>query len=161
MAHKTLIGGTAYEISGGKTLVNGTAYSIDNGKTLVDGTAYEVGFKPKTAIITVTSNGTRDGQATVTIDGTTYKNGGTISSNPVTIEVPIGTEIVCYAEPGGYSGIYYGGNIYVNGTVVANGVEAQTAQTYTYTVNGDVTIEVNGGRMGYYVQYGEVYITEE
>ena len=44
MAHKTLIGGTAYEISGGKTLVNGTAYSIDKGKTLVGGTAYEVGF---------------------------------------------------------------------------------------------------------------------
>lgn len=44
MAHKTLIGGTAYEIDGGKTLVNGTAYSIDKGKTLVDGTAYEVGF---------------------------------------------------------------------------------------------------------------------
>lgn len=44
MAHKTLIGGTAYEISGGKTLVDGTAYSIKNGKTLVDGTAYEVGF---------------------------------------------------------------------------------------------------------------------
>lgn len=45
MAHKTLIGGTAYEISGGKTLVDGTAYSIKNGKTLVGGTAYEVGFK--------------------------------------------------------------------------------------------------------------------
>lgn len=44
MASKTLIGGTAYEISGGKTLVNGTAYSIKNGKTLVGGTAYEVGF---------------------------------------------------------------------------------------------------------------------
>lgn len=44
MAHKTLIGGTAYEIGGGKTLVNGTAYSIDKGKTLVGGTAYEVGF---------------------------------------------------------------------------------------------------------------------
>ena len=44
MSHKTLIGGTAYEISGGKTLVNGTAYSIDKGKTLVGGTAYEVGF---------------------------------------------------------------------------------------------------------------------
>lgn len=44
MAHKTLIGGTAYEISGGKTLVNGTAYSINKGKTLVGGTAYEVGF---------------------------------------------------------------------------------------------------------------------
>lgn len=52
MAHKTLVNGTAYEISGGKTLVNGTAYSIDKGKTLVGGTAYEVGFTPPfTAII--------------------------------------------------------------------------------------------------------------
>lgn len=47
MAHKALIGGTAYEISGGKTLVNGTAYSIDKGKTLVGGAAYEVGFEVK------------------------------------------------------------------------------------------------------------------
>lgn len=46
MAHKTLIGGTAYEITGGKTLVDGTAYSIKSGKTLVGGTAYEVGFGP-------------------------------------------------------------------------------------------------------------------
>lgn len=44
MAHGTLIGGTAYEISGGKTLVGGTGYSIDKGKTLVDGTGYEIGF---------------------------------------------------------------------------------------------------------------------
>lgn len=44
MSHKTLISGTAYEISGGKTLIDGTAYSIKNGKTLVDGTVYEVGF---------------------------------------------------------------------------------------------------------------------
>ena len=45
MAHKTLIDGTAYEISGGKALVDGTAYSIKNGKTLVGGTAYEVDFQ--------------------------------------------------------------------------------------------------------------------
>ena len=45
MAHKTLIGGTAYEIGGGKTLINGTGYSNDKGKTLVGGTGYELGFK--------------------------------------------------------------------------------------------------------------------
>lgn len=57
MAHKPLIDGTAYEISGGKTLVNGTAYSIKNGKTLVGGTAYEVGFggfKPLLELGTIT-----------------------------------------------------------------------------------------------------------
>lgn len=44
MAHKTLVGGTAYEISGGKTLIGGTAYSIAGGKTLVGGTAYDISF---------------------------------------------------------------------------------------------------------------------
>lgn len=44
MAHKTLVGGTAYEVSGGKTLIGGTAYNIKNGKTLVGGTAYEISF---------------------------------------------------------------------------------------------------------------------
>lgn len=50
MAHKTLIGGTSYEISGGKTLVNGTAYSISGGKTLVGGTAYNIGFNSGTPV---------------------------------------------------------------------------------------------------------------
>lgn len=44
MAHKALIGGTAYEIRGGKTLIGGTAYSIKNGKPLAGGTSYEINF---------------------------------------------------------------------------------------------------------------------
>ena len=44
MAHKTLIGGTAHKISGGKTLIGGTVYSIAGGKTLIDGTAYDISF---------------------------------------------------------------------------------------------------------------------
>lgn len=44
MAHKTLIGGTEYEIEGGRTLVNGTGYNIELGKTLIGGTEYEIGF---------------------------------------------------------------------------------------------------------------------
>ena len=44
MAHKTLIGGTAYEISGGKTLIGGTAYTIKGGKTMVDGTVRNISF---------------------------------------------------------------------------------------------------------------------
>ena len=53
MAHKTLVGGTAYEISGGKTLIDGTAYSIKNGKTLVGGTAYEIGFESFTPVLSL------------------------------------------------------------------------------------------------------------
>lgn len=44
MAHRILIGGTTYEIAGGKTLVNGSGYNIASGKTLVNGTAYDISF---------------------------------------------------------------------------------------------------------------------
>ena len=45
MAHKTLIGGTAYNITGGKSLVSGTEYNISKGHTMVDGTGYDVAFE--------------------------------------------------------------------------------------------------------------------
>ena len=44
MAHKTKIGGTAYELGSGKVLVGGTGYSIDKGRTKVDGTGYDISF---------------------------------------------------------------------------------------------------------------------
>ena len=44
MAHKTLVGGTAYEIKGGRCLVNGTGYAIKKGRTMVSGTGYDIGF---------------------------------------------------------------------------------------------------------------------
>ena len=44
MAHKALIGGTAYNISGGKSLVSGTSYNIKGGKILIGGTGYSISF---------------------------------------------------------------------------------------------------------------------
>lgn len=44
MAHKTLINGTAYEVTGGRTLIDGTGYSIAGGRTLVNGTGYDISF---------------------------------------------------------------------------------------------------------------------
>ena len=46
MAHKILIGGTAYEVNGGKCLVNGTSYDIKKGRTLINGTGYDLTFAP-------------------------------------------------------------------------------------------------------------------
>lgn len=46
MAHKTLVGGTAYKVSGGKALVGGTAYKIAKGRALVGGTGYDISFMP-------------------------------------------------------------------------------------------------------------------
>ena len=52
MAHKTLVGGTAYNISGGKSMVDGSVYNIKSGRTLIDGTGYDIIFsKPKTALL--------------------------------------------------------------------------------------------------------------
>ena len=51
MAHKTLVNGTSYDITGGKTLVSGTAYSIKGGKTLVGGTGYDISFAPPELIV--------------------------------------------------------------------------------------------------------------
>ena len=66
MAHKSLIDGTAYEISGGKTLVDGTAYSIKNGKTLVDGASYEVIFTVGGPVILEVEKITSDTYASAT-----------------------------------------------------------------------------------------------
>lgn len=44
MAHKALIGGTAYDITGGRTLISGTGYDITKGRTLIGGTGYNINF---------------------------------------------------------------------------------------------------------------------
>lgn len=44
MGHKTLIGGTGYEISGGKVLAGATAYNVGEGKTLINGSQYDIPF---------------------------------------------------------------------------------------------------------------------
>ena len=52
MAHKALIGGTAYNITGGKSLISGTSYNIAKGKTLIRGSEYDINFGPvKTAML--------------------------------------------------------------------------------------------------------------
>ena len=46
MAHKTLIYGTAYSVTGGRELIGGTGYSIKKGRTLIGGTGYDITFAP-------------------------------------------------------------------------------------------------------------------
>lgn len=165
MAHKTLIDGTAYEISGGKTLVNGTAYSIKNGKTLVGGTAYEVGFGvPCEVTITGDSSYTAYGitnyAAYVKIDGVKYGSPAKITVNQGdTISFCVRSAI---KNPGQIMGYNQPGNIYLNGTLVYSG-SADGEGTYNYTVQGNiaVNVEMYSGKVSsltYY--YGNLYITE-
>lgn len=44
MAHKTLVDGTAYEISGGIVKVDGTGYKLSAGKTMFKGTGFNIYF---------------------------------------------------------------------------------------------------------------------
>lgn len=44
MAHKTLISGTAYSVSGGRELIGGTGYAKKKGRVLVNGTGYDIPF---------------------------------------------------------------------------------------------------------------------
>lgn len=43
--HKTLVGGTAYTVKGGKCMVTGTVYNILKGRTLIDGTGWDITFQ--------------------------------------------------------------------------------------------------------------------
>lgn len=86
MAHKTLIGGTAYEVSGGKTLIGGTAYKIAKGRTLVGGTGYDISFAPPP--LQIYSVGTASLQNGVTQDSNS--NQATISSNYIKISAKYG-----------------------------------------------------------------------
>lgn len=44
MAHKTLISGTAYSVSGGREMIEGTGYAKKKGRALVNGTGYDIPF---------------------------------------------------------------------------------------------------------------------
>ena len=44
MAHRTLISGTGYDISGGQKLIGGTGYAKKKGRVLVNGTGYDIPF---------------------------------------------------------------------------------------------------------------------
>lgn len=44
MAHKTLISGTAYSVTGGREMIGGTGYDCKAGKTIIGGTAFTIPF---------------------------------------------------------------------------------------------------------------------
>lgn len=54
MAHKTLISGTAYSVSGGRELIGGTGYGCKAGKTIIGGTAFTVPFSKGVPLSTIT-----------------------------------------------------------------------------------------------------------
>jgi hypothetical protein len=91
MAHRNMVGGTAYDTTGGRALVDGTVYSIQRGKTMVDGTVREIAFKSDLYIVEIKDRyGNFAGIAEVYIDGTRYQPSGTWEFNKInTITVKV------------------------------------------------------------------------
>ena len=54
MAHKTLISGTAYSVTGGRELIGGTGYGCKAGKTIIGGTAFTIPFAKGIPLNTIT-----------------------------------------------------------------------------------------------------------
>ena len=135
MPGKNLVGGSAYASIPGKPMVGGTVYTIKEGKTMVDGTAYSIKFAGD-VVVTITGSGSVD-MAYVTINGTQYKSA-------VTITVPAGTEIYCYAY---YLSSRNSGGVYLNGTQLK-------VSEYTFNAGSDVSIVLDA-----IVRYGKAEIT--
>lgn len=53
MAHKTLISGTAYSVTGGRELIGGTGYAKKKGRVLVNGAGYDIPFSSGIPLSTV------------------------------------------------------------------------------------------------------------
>ena len=125
MAHKTLISGTAYSVTGGRELIRGTGYGCKAGKTLIGGTALTIPFGPKHCTIIITGSG--GGFSSVKIAGTSYQTA-------TTLVVEAGTVIKMRAIS--YSGK---GLITVDGKTVATASPNKAAE-YEMEVAGDMQI---------------------
>lgn len=54
MAHKVKIGGTNYEVTGGRTLIGATGYDVSDGNTKIAATGYDVKFRGAPTSVWVT-----------------------------------------------------------------------------------------------------------
>lgn len=130
MAHKTLIGGTAYEIKGGRDLIGGTGYEKKQGKTLVNGTARAISFAPEEYILTIIGGNTGTTGAYVTYAGTKYGSG--------TLRIPIGASVNIVV---GYSQMSYANVTLTGAGTLTNLDSTSSSKRYKYTPARDATIQ--------------------
>lgn len=148
MAHKTIVGGTQYNIKKGKALVGGTEYSVKKGKTLIGGTAYEVGFDDGMRRIACVECDTSYAEIQYTIGNSGYTIGDVGE-----YVIPVGTVLECWVmDDNGWSGGGFAG-VVVNGAKV---FETPSDGTYEYTVTKNATVRIVNN-----VERGVIYITEE
>ena len=129
MAHKTLIGGTAYNIKGGRDLIGGTGYSKKNGKVLIDGTVHAIEFVKKLRITIVNAIDSSNMSGSVIYNGKAHTSG--------TLEVEQGETVTIALRNDGENGWCFVG---VNGNDVASG-SSHVEYTYTVTKNASIRFD--------------------
>lgn len=143
--HKTLIGGTAYDVKSGTCLIDGTAYAIQKGRTLIGGTGYDIAFvTAKKHVIRVSSDRSNldPKDSYVAVNEVTYDP---YPSNEIEAEGDVQVTVGIYASMGG-------GTITLNGTAVRK-VDSFTEGSYTFAPDGDCDIVFKyagvGSRVGF------------
>lgn len=149
--HKTLIGGTAYEVKSGKCLINGTAYAIQKGRTLINGTGYDIALiSLKKHIITMSSD--RDNinpnDSYVTINGTTYHP---YPNYEIEVDGDVKITVGVYGSMGGST-------ITLNGVVVKQ-VSSFSEGSYTFELDGDCNIVFKHSGVGSRVSFNCAIVT--
>ena len=141
MAHKTLISGTAYSVTGGRDLIGGTGYDCKAGKTLINGTAFEVRFAELVTINISKDSSTGDSSAYIIHNGVQYSSGE--------IEVEVGDTIICSIPS--HRGK---GSLIIDNKTIINGA---SVVSYSYVVESNIQIYTtadiyyeDGSRRQYY-----------
>lgn len=149
MAHRVMIGGTAYEVKGGSVMVDGTVYQLTKGQTLIDGTGYEISFDVAPDIgtkwvLSEVGDGTWECPADGTYEVEMHGGGGGGGGQQ-------GSEGYCYAGSGAGSGELYTMTLQkgtVAYTVGAGGeVSRSGVSGGSTTFNGQTLAGGNGGRI--------------
>ena len=137
MAHKTLISGTAYSVTGGRELISGTGYDCKAGKTIIGGTAFDVPFGKTEYVLTIRGGSAQNAGAYVTYGGQKYGSG--------TLRIPVGDSVdVSVGSPTGNVG---GTSVTLSGagTLRGGGISGYE-RNYTYTPAANATIQfIKGG----------------
>ena len=150
--HHTLIGGTAYKITGGSVLIAGTKYQIGGGTAEVAGTKRSIKFsEPVTITIETGSRGETTKYADATYNGVKY-------AEPATFEAQSGDTIIIRVD-GQNAGAKQHAYVRVNGEKVLT-----SAGTYNYVVTKAANIRIVDATVrvtGRLATAGQADITEE
>lgn len=139
MAHRVLINGTGYDVSGGRELINGTSYSKKKGRVLVNGTGYDILFSIPLTIEggqISASAGSGQGLGYVEYNGTKYTD--------ETLNVKPGEQVRIYLRASA-SMFYNSLKLTVYGETIAGTKVSATEKEYYLTVTKASKIEFISG----------------